>query len=103
MGATGFRRAPRSMLTSKAEETIIPTLDFFQATPAEALKAVSASSGLQVHYTPEPADKASLTLKLANVPASEALKLVAGLANLTIAYRADGIYLQSAAALQKRP
>lgn len=78
-------------MQKKAEETIIPKFEYFEATPVVALQAISKAMGVRINYTPRPDDRANLSFSLTNVPAAEALKYVAHLAYLNFTYQPDGI------------
>jgi hypothetical protein len=84
----------------EAEENIIPKLKFQGKTPSDVLTAISCVTGIEVYYTPMTDDQPNLAVTLTNIPASEALKYVAALANLEITYKADGVHLRGAGQLQ---
>ena len=77
----------------KANEVIIPKIEFRELAPADALKVFTNATGIKVFYTPVKDDPTTITLSLTNVPASEALKYVTGLANLKFIYKADGVHV----------
>jgi len=81
-------------VAKKAEETVIPKLEFRDITPADALKAITTATGIKVFYTAK-GDQNRITLSLTNVPASEALKYVTELANLKFIYKEDGVHVTS--------
>ncbi len=77
----------------KARETIIPKLELEDATVRFTLNVFTTATGIKVFYVPPKDDKATLTLSLANVPASEALKYITQLANLKFTYEEDGVHV----------
>jgi beta-lactamase regulating signal transducer with metallopeptidase domain len=90
-GAT--QDAEAASLTQKANAAIIPQLSAREATVADLIEQITKASGIKIFYTPKKENKARVTLQLANVPASEAIRYVAGLCSLSITYKKDGIYL----------
>ena len=77
----------------KAGEVIIPEIQFRDLDVAVALKVISKETGIKVFYNPPKDDPTRITLSLKNVPASEALKYVTGLANLKFIYKEDGVHV----------
>jgi hypothetical protein len=76
----------------KAAETIIPKMEFREATPREVLEFIAVKADLTIVYRTVPKEAAHLTMSLTNIPASEALRYVASLANLDVKY-VDGLVL----------
>ncbi len=81
----------KEVILRVAMSIILPELEFENATPAEALKAISAMSGIEIFYTPMPGDKPDITVSLRNIPTSEALRYITGLSGLGFAYESKGV------------
>ena len=77
----------------KAKKVIIPELRFRDLPVAVALQMISRESGIKVFYTPPAKDSTRITLSLRDVSATEALKYVTGLANLTFIFEDDGVHV----------
>ena len=77
----------------KAKEIAIPKLEFKDVTVPDAFKMFTTATGIKVFYTPPKNDHVVLTLSLKDVPASEALKYIAALAELKFTYKDDGVYV----------
>jgi hypothetical protein len=100
--------APPKWMTDKLEQTIIPRLEFREATLASAIEVirrhlqqldpqkVGVPIFLQISNTrpefPDPT-KAHITVSLTNIPVHEALKYVANLTGLKVSVRPDGIHI----------
>jgi hypothetical protein len=74
-----------------AEKVRIAKVAFNSVSTKEALDALSKQSGIAIHLTPSN-NQASITLDLKDVPAAEAFRYVAELANLDLIYKADGAH-----------
>ena len=77
----------------KAKEIIIPEIQFRDLHVAVALQIISMEAGIKVFYTPPKKDSTRITLSLRDVPATEALKYVTGLANLKFIFKEDGVHV----------
>ena len=80
-------------LRNEANAAIIPILRVREATVEEVMVQITKASGVKVFYTPKKENEARVTMDLRRVPAAEAIKYAAGLSNLTITYKKDGVYL----------
>jgi len=83
-------------LEKLAAETIIPKLEFKDAMAWEALDFIGKKVGFRIDYTPKPGEKDTtrLSVSLTNIPASEALKYVAGLSNAKVTYEARAVMVR---------
>ena len=87
VGAAPEGQAPvAETLEKKARETILPQIELRLVTPREALESIASKANLSIVYTPGQEDNSRITLELTGVPASEALKDVAGLSGIEITY-----------------
>lgn len=96
-------------LRKAVEAVIIDKIEFRDATVSEALeflgKKISASGGkvakVNIVQQMSDAEKATkITISLSNISASEALRYVAGLANLEVGYEKFAVVVRSKAAAQ---
>jgi len=85
--------AEAAALKNKADAAVIPILSVREAAVEEVIAQITKASGVKIFYTPKKENEARVTMELTRVPASEAIKYAAGLSNLTITYKKDGVYL----------
>lgn len=81
-------------LQEKAETTVIPEISAREITVDGLLRLISGETGIALVYQPKEENEARITLHLKNVPASEAIRYAAALANLSYTYRKDGVYFE---------
>ena len=92
--ADEWERASLAKIQRKLEQTIIPKLEFREATISEALSFLRKKSveldpdepktgvNIQIQFDETPVADTRITISLTNIPLIEALKYVTGLANL---------------------
>jgi hypothetical protein len=68
------------------------TMTLTDVPPGAAAHFVEVVSKIKVHYQGHPGDPTLLTLNFENIAADEALKYIANLAKLELAYKADGAH-----------
>ena len=95
-GPVAEEQSHLAKIQRKLEQTIIPKLEFREATISEALSFLRKKSvdldpddpktgvNIQINFDEPPVADARITLSLTNIPLIEALKYVTGLANLKL-------------------
>lgn len=68
------------------------TMTLTEVPPGAAARFVEVVSNVKIHYQGHPGDQTLLTLNFENTSADEALRYIANLAKLDLAYKADGAY-----------
>lgn len=89
----GLNSAFGNTVEKQAKETIIPKLEFKEVTVSAALKMFTTATGIKAFYTRPENDEWRLTISLKNVPASQAIGYITGLANLKFTYEEDGVHV----------
>lgn len=94
-------------LRQRVEKTVIDKLEFRDATVGEALefvgKKIAASGGAKVNIVQQLSEaekSAKVTISLSNISASEALRYVADLANLSVSYEKFAVVVRPKGAAQ---
>ena len=99
-------------LRTKLEKMVIEKIEFRDATVSEALEflakkiAAPASGGAKVNIVQQLSDaekSTKITLVLSNIAASEALRYVADLANLSVSYEKFAVVVKPKSAAQPAP
>jgi hypothetical protein len=68
------------------------TMNLTDVPPGAAAHFVEVVSNVKIHYQGYPADQTLLSVNFENTSADEALRYIANLAKLDLAYKADGAH-----------
>jgi len=77
---------------SERAKTVTVTMKLNDVPPQAAAQFVEAVSNIKVHFQARPGDSTVLSVDFQNVTADEALRYIAKLARMDLAYAADGAH-----------